>query len=317
MQTFRVFRITHCTTAAAALLTAAAIFSVQADAKVSKGSNSITEAPEAVQKLPASVDAKPEYDITTVPSPEATGMELAAKLAADGGTILRPVHWIVFGEEASAPGKWKKVADLKEPSPRLDLPAGRYVVQTVYDKARTARRITVEDNMTTVMTVTLNVGALRMLSRLGKTPNTAKSAEHLVYRLEGLGSTPRLIGTSDQPGALMRVSAGTYKIVSRYTPGNSVAEKTTRVHPGLISPVEIDHNAGVASLFAVHAAADKPVNWVITDDEGQVVTMTDERRPSLVLSSGTYTATATAGGIGKFRKFDVKPGDNLKIEVGG
>ena len=317
MQAFKEFRHTHCTTAAAALLTAAAIFSGAADAKVSKGANSITEAPAAAKTLPASVDAKPEYDITTVPSPEATGMELAAKLAADGGTILRPVHWIVFGEDASEPGKWKTVAELKEPSPRLDLPAGRYVVQTIYDKARTARRITVVEDKTTVMTVTLNVGALRMMSRLGKQPSTAKSANHLVYRLEGLGAKPRLIGTSDQPGALMRVSAGTYKIISRYTPGNSVAEATTRVHPGLISPVEIDHNAGVASLFAVHAAKEKPVSWVITDEDGQVVTMTDERRPSVVLRSGSYTATATAGGVGKFRKFDVKPGDNLKIEVGG
>ncbi len=244
-------------------------------------------------------------------------MELAAKLSADGGTILRPVKWIIHGEPANAPGTWKKVAEREEPSPRLDLPAGRYVVQTVYDRARTARRIEVVKDRTTVMTVTLNVGALRMLSRLGANAGAAQSAEHLVYRLEGIGSKPKLIGTSDTPGALMRVSAGTYKIVSRYLPGNSVAEATARVQPGMISPVEIDHNAGVASLFAVHANDAKPVNWVVTDAEGRVVTMTDKRRPSLVLRSGTYTATATAAGVGKFRKFEVKPGDNLKVEVGG
>ena len=244
-------------------------------------------------------------------------MELAAKLAADGGTILRPVHWIIYGEPADAPGTWKKVAEVEEPSPRLDLPAGRYVVQTIYDKARTARRIEVVEDKTTVMTVTLNVGALRMLSRLGTKTAPSQSAEHLVYRLEGLGSEPKLIGKSDTPGALMRVSAGTYKIISRYLPGNSVAEATTRVQPGLISPVELDHNAGIASLFAVHAVAQKPVNWVVTDANGQVVAMTDKRRPSLVLRSGTYTATATAAGVGKFAKFDVKPGDTLKIEVGG
>lgn len=244
-------------------------------------------------------------------------MELAAKLSADGGTILRPVKWIIFGEPADAPGTWNKVAEREEPSPRLDLPAGRYVVQTIYDKARTARRISVEKDKTTIMTVTLNVGALRMLSRLGTEADAKNTAEHLVYRLEGLASEPKLIGTSDTPGALMRVSAGTYKIVSRFVPGNSVAEATARVQPGMISPVEIDHNAGVASLFAIHADEQKPVNWVITDSDGQVVAMTDTRRPSLVLRSGTYTATATAGGIGKFRKFDVKPGDNLKIEVGG
>ena len=317
MQALRVFRNTYSTKAAAALLTAAALFSVSADARVPEVSNSFIKIPAATQKLPASIDVKPEFDITTVPSPKATGLELAAKLAADGGTILRPVHWIVFGEPADAPGTWKKVAEKEEPSPRIDLPAGRYVVQTIYDKARTARRIDVVKDKTTVMTVTLNVGALRMLSRLGSEADATKSAEHLVYRLEGLGSKPKLIGTSASPGALMRVSAGTYKIVSRYVPGNSVAEATARVEPGMISPVEIDHQAGVASLFAVHAVEAKPVNWVVTDAEGQVVAMTDKRRPSLVLRSGTYTATATAAGVGKFRKFDVKPGDNLKVEVGG
>ena len=317
MQALRVFRITHSTKAAAALLTAAALFSVTADARVPETNDSFIKIPSAVKKLPASIDVKPEFEITTVPSPKATGMELAAKLAADGGTILRPVKWIVFGEPADAPGTWEKVGEREEPSPRFDLKPGRYVVQTIYDKARTARRISVEKDKTTVMTVTLNVGALRMLSRLGAVGDTSKSAEHLVYRLEGLGSKPKLIGTSDTPGALMRVSAGTYKIVSRYLPGNSVAEATARVQPGMISPVEIDHNAGIASLFAVHAVEAKPVNWVVTDADGQVVAMTDERRPSLVLRSGTYTATATAAGVGKFRKFDVKPGDNLKVEVGG
>lgn len=159
MQTLKVFRITHSTKAAAALLTAAALFSVSADARVPDVSSSITKIPAATQKLPASIDVKPEYEIATVPSPKATGMELAAKLAADGGTILRPVKWIIHGEPADAPGTWKKVAEREEPSPRLDLPAGRYVVQTVYDKARTARRIEVVKDKTTVMTVTLNVGA--------------------------------------------------------------------------------------------------------------------------------------------------------------
>ncbi len=317
MQALKEFRITHSTKAAAALLTAAALFSVSADARVPDDTSSFIKIPAPIKKLPASIDIKPEFDITTVPSPKATGLELAAKLAADGGTILRPVKWIVYGEPADAPGTWNKVGEREEPSPRFDLTPGRYVVQTVYDKARTARRIDVIKDKTTVMTVTLNVGALRMHSRLGTVADTSQLAEHAVYRLEGLGSKPKLIGTSDTPGALMRVSAGTYKVISRFLPGNSVAEATARVEPGMISPVEIDHQAGVASLFAVHAVDKKPVNWVVTDQDGKVVTLTDERRPTVVLRSGTYTATATAAGVGKFRKFDIKPGDKLKIEVGG
>ena len=166
------------------------------------------------------------------------------------------------------------------------------------------------------MTVTLNVGALRLFSKLAGPARPDIAAEHTVYKLRGLSGKPELIGKSTQPGGVMRVSAGSYRVVSRFLPGNSVVRRTMKVRPGLISPVELDHNAGVARLFAVHAKKSTPFNWVVTDEDGEIVSITSEKRPSLVLKAGSYTATATSGGVGKFRTFDVSPGQELKIEVG-
>lgn len=313
MRAFRVYS-KHSTSAAAGLLTAAAILSGTAFAKVPDAGTKNTG--EIAIKLPASVDAQPEYDIRSLPTPMTSGVELSAKLSADGNTIVLPVHWIIYGEPADKPGSWQKLHDIRKSAPAIELKPGRYVIQTSYGKAKTSRRIEVLADKTTAMTVTLNVGALRLFSRLAGPARPDIAAEHTVYKLKGLSGEPTLIGKSTQPGDVMRVSAGSYRVVSRFLPGNSVVRRTMKVRPGLISPVQLDHNAGVARLFAVHADEAKPVNWVVTDDEGEIVAITSDKRPSLVLKAGSYTATATAGGIGKFRKFDVKPGEELKIEVG-
>ncbi|MEM7425736.1 MAG: hypothetical protein AAF441_06545 [Pseudomonadota bacterium] len=305
----------HSTLAAAGLLTAAAFLSTAAMAKVPDAGAKATS--EAVIKLPASVDAKPEYDIRSLASPMASGVELAAKLSADGNTIVLPVHWIIYGEPADKPGSWQKLHDVRKSAPRFDLKPGRYVVQTNYGKTRTSRRIEVLADQTTAVTVTLNVGALRLFSRLAGPARPGVTAEHTVYKLTGLSGEAQLIGKSTQPGDIMRVSAGSYRVVSRFLPGNSVVRKTMKVKPGLISPVQLDHNAGVARLLAVHADKAEPVKWVITDNDGEIVSISDDRQPSLVLRAGSYTATVTVRGVGKHRKFDVQPGEMVRIEVGG
>ena len=150
MRTFRVYS-KHSTLAAAGLLTAAAILSGSAVAKVPEAGDS--SSPGAVIKLPASVDAKPEYDIKSLASPMTSGMELAAKLSSDGNTIILPVHWIVYGEPDGKPGAWEKLHDVKVSAPHFELKPGRYVVQTNYGKAKTSRRIEVLADKTTAMTV--------------------------------------------------------------------------------------------------------------------------------------------------------------------
>ncbi len=313
MRAFRVYS-KHSTLAAAGFLTAAAILSGSAIAKVPEaGANT---SPEATITLPASVDAKPEYDIKSLASPMTSGVELAAKLSSDGNTIILPVHWIVYGEPEDKPGTWAKLHDVKVSAPFFELKPGRYVVQTNYGKAKTSRRIDVLADKTTAMTVTLNVGALRLFSRLAGPTRPEVAAEHTVYKLQGLSGEAQLIGKSTHPGEIMRVAAGSYRVVSRFLPGNSVMRKTMKVKPGLVSPVELDHNAGVARLYAVHAEDTKPVNWVVTGEDGEIVTISGDQRPYLVLKAGSYTATATVGGIGKVRRFEVLPGETVKIEVG-
>jgi hypothetical protein len=266
--------------------------------------------------LPATIDAVPEFSISYRRNPARSGIDLSATMSAESGRINRPVQWTVYGMSDTARGQWEQLEDVSMPSPRFDLQPGNYVVQVKYGHVRTARRIEVRSGMVTEMTANLNVGGLRMVSRLSATPNVSARAEHLIYRIKRPGSTPELIGKSERQGAILRLAAGTYKVISRFEPGNTVKEATTRVRPGHLSAVEIDHFAGVATLAVHQANTAQPVHWVVTDETGIIIANTEDPRPVLILRSGTYTATATIGGKGIVAQFNVVAGESMQIEVG-
>jgi len=298
------------------VLLAMALTISQASAKTYAPELASTDKSTPHVSLPAAIDAVPEFTINHHRDSARTGLNLAARMSADSGTIDRPIHWTIFKLQGDGRGQWEQREDVSLPTPRFDLEPGKYVVQVKYGHVRTARRIEIRDGMVTKMTVNLNIGGLRMISRLTATPEVSAKAEHLVYRIKRPGAAPELIGRSERQGAVLRLAAGTYKIISRFAPGNTVKEATARVRPGHLSAVEIDHFAGVATLTLHQRKNASPVRWVITDDTGTVIANTQERRPVLVLRSGLYTATATVGGIGLVKQFNLTAGETMQVELG-
>ncbi|MGI9483713.1 MAG: hypothetical protein ACR2OR_15285 [Hyphomicrobiales bacterium] len=265
-------------------------------------------------KLPAAIGAKPEFTITKRPDSTRSGIDLAATMSAESGKIERPVDWTIFSETGGS-GNWEKIEDVSLGAPKFDLKPGRYVVRLKYGNVRTSRLIDVAKDMVTEMTVNLNAGGLRMISRLFGQPLSNAQAEHLVYRIDRQGAAPELVGRTEHQGAILRLAAGKYKVVSTFGSANAVKEAVAHVRPGKLSALEFDHVAGVVTLIAPELEGNDAVHWVITDHAGSVVTITDTVQPSVILRAGSYTATATIGGVGTVRNFSLGPGEKLKVKL--
>lgn len=235
------------------------------------------------------------------------GLELSARLSEDGGLIERPIGWTI----RAATGE--PVFTGETGTADVALAPGDYRIEARYGTAALARDLTVIEGHRLIVRFVLDIGGLRILPRIGGVGLSGVAARSLIYAADG----PRrgqLIATSRQPGEIVRVSAGLYRIESRFAAGNAVAVTDVRVKPGLMSAVEIDHRAGLAHLALAGTAADA-VRWTVTGDNGMTLGAIAGPAPELVLRPGRYTALAEVGGARLSRAFTIAAGEELEILV--
>ena len=71
----------------------------------------------------------------------------------------------------------------------------------------------------------------------------------------------RIVDRAGQ-GHVMRLAAGTYRVESRFMPGNTVADGKVTVKPGILSSMEMAHQAGLAKIIVGENQADA-IAWEI------------------------------------------------------
>ncbi len=306
----RAFTALNCANTAVGLGLAAVLCSTSALAALTELNVSNPVAGLPAIKLPANIGPQPEFTITARAA-EISALKLSAQLSATTGRVTKPVHWTVYAESPDKPGSWSKYAHTKKPSPELELPPGRYVVEVHYGLVRTARRITVSQDQMTELTVNLNAGGLRVLSKLNGNARAGLEARHIIFKQ----GEDKPLGSLSQQGGVLRLPAGSYKIVSSYTHGNAESTATARVTPGHLAAIELDHLAAEVQLSLNQAEEISSLAWVVTDAHGKVVAITQNQVPVLALKPGTYHATATVNGVGIEKRFTAKAGERLHIEL--
>jgi hypothetical protein len=238
----------------------------------------------------------------------AEGLELSARLSEDGGIIERPVTWTIF----SASGEPVYANDV--PIAQVQVKPGSYLVGIKYGAVRVSQTVTVVDGTKLLASFVLDAGGIRVLSRLQGLSLPGTPSRSLVFALSG----PRkgeLIATSQEPGEILRVPAGDYRIESRFDAGNTEAVADVHVKPGLMSAVEIDHAAGLAHLAFVGAPA-AHVQWRVADTKGNALAPIDGLRADVVLKPGTYSAVAETGEKILSASFAIAAGETRDIVLG-
>lgn len=266
------------------------------------------------------VSSIPRDAATTLPHPVAhdiaietvaaglEGLELSARLNEDGGLIERPVTWTI----ASAAGEPIYAKDV--PVAQVAVRPGSYRVGIKYGAVNLSQTVTVADGTKLIASFVLDAGGIRVLPRLKDLGLPATPSRSLVFALTG-NRKGQLIATSQEPGEILRVPAGDYRIESRFDQGNTSAVADVHVKPGLMSAVEIDHAAGLARLAFV-GAPDAQVQWRLADANGTALLPITGLSADVVLKPGTYTVVAQTGEEMLSAKFVIAAGESRDIILG-
>jgi hypothetical protein len=251
-----------------------------------------------VNALPLGTDTTHELRTTPVAA-GAEGLELSARLTAEGGLIQRPVSWTLhrLGGE--------RVFDGSMPTASLALEPGDYLIEATYGSAHVAQAVNLEPRERIGLTFVLNVGGVRILPRVADFANLSLHPISAVYATSG-PDQGKLITLSDYPGEVLRLPAGSYRIESRYAAGNAEAVAEVIIKPGLLSSIEISHRAGIA-----HLAGPPDAVWSLTDEKGRSVPL--GQASEVVLVPGRYIARAKTGGGERTISFSAVAGSRINV----
>jgi hypothetical protein len=221
-------------------------------------------------------------------------IELAARLSEDGGIITLPIAWSIRrGGETI----------FRDNSPVVDrvIEPGDYVVEAAYGTVRVAQSLTVLAGQSIGLTLILNAGGMRALAMVKDSPPIPGIASSYDIYDETSG---RLVSRSQEAGEVIRLRSGKYLVESRLLPGNTLARSNVVVKPGILSSLEIKHEAGVA---AIDLAERLP--WTIRDLSTGWTASGEGRQDAVVLAPGIYEFESGSPGRQRLVSFTITAGE--------
>lgn len=209
----------------------------------------------------ASSDVPMELRIE-VTGPGREGIKLAGRLSQSGGLITKPVSWKLIRTLGDGSHGGQPVFSDARPVADIPLVPGNYRIEAQYGTVSVVKPVVLVKGQHLGLTFVFNVGGLRTLSTLGNEPLPGRArAVHRVYAINGI-SAGQLIATSDLQGALLRLGAGKYRLESEIEPGNTVTHTDVTIKPGILTTLNLDHEAGIAVVDAAHG-----VQWSVNSTD--------------------------------------------------
>lgn len=274
----------------------AALLLAPASAMAASSTAAIDRTPE-IESGSSDIASEIRIELT---QPGSEALRFNARLSEDGGLITWPVSWRVkaFGGETLL----TREADFAE----LPAEPGDYLVEASYGAVKVERKLTLLAGQRLGVTLVFNVGGLRILPKLKQIGLPAARPFTSIYKTSGIdGGT--LVAITEQPGEILRLGAGSYRIESRFQPGNASAMTEVTVKPGLLSAVEIDMSAGIAR-FDASGLEEREVYWIITDAKGDALPAVPGPTADVVLKPGRYMLRTRIDNVEKASAFTIEPG---------
>jgi hypothetical protein len=222
-------------------------------------------------------------------------IELAARLSEDAGVITRPIAWTIRrGGDTVFRDELPVVDRVIEP--------GDYVVEAAYGMVRVAQSVTVLAGQSIGLTLILNVGGMRALAVVKDVAAVRGiSSRYDVYDEE----SGRLVGRSQEAGEVIRLRSGKYLVESRLLPGNTLARSNIVVKPGILSSLEIRHEAGIAAIDLADA-----LPWTIRDLSSGWSASGTGSQDAVVLAPGIYEFESGSPGRQRLASFTITAGEH-------
>lgn len=244
---------------------------------------------------------------------------LTALLTDAGPEIDQGLVWRVFEGQRTPGGGYKLLATSTAPQPSLMFPPGRFFVNVSYGKANLTRRIDVAGAGGAEQFV-LNAGALRLaVARPDGSEVPPGTVAIDVFSEEQDQSGDRLpVLSGVKPGAMLRLNAGIYHLVTTYGDANAVTEAEVGIEAGKLTEAEVMVTGATIGFKLVlqpggEALAD--TSWSILSADGQIIKQSAGALPTHILASGRYVIQAKRGGAVFSAPIVVEAGQDKIIEV--
>jgi hypothetical protein len=288
--------------------------------------NASPSVPEAAPKpdgnnttvVPRNDVAKPPAAPTTAIDPSGPDqLQLVALLTADGQKIEQGIVWRVYAPGPEK-GKVRLLSTHEEPSPKLALKPGEYVINAAFGRAYLTRKISLKPGIATVEQFVLNAGGLRVTAKLGDADAPASTVRYNIYSDRDQQDNRRTVMMGAKPGVVMRLNAGIYQIESTYGDANATVRTDVTVEAGKLTETVLKHTAARATFKLVartggEATAD--TQWRVETASGQLVKENAGAFPTHMLAPGKYIAVAKHAGKVYKREFSLEDGSQQEIEV--
>ncbi len=244
-------------------------------------------------------------------------VHLSAQLTEDSPPIPDGVSWRVFGTAPSADGELPLLASATGGSVTLNMPRGEYLIHGAYGRAGGTKRVAVVDRPQAQAFV-LNAGGLRLSAVVGEDQNVDTDQITFEISQDDAYGARTIVLPQAEADKIIRLSAGTYHIVSRYGFVNAVVRADIEVYAGKLTDATIRHKGAEATFKLVEKEGGEALantSWTVLTEAGDTLHQSVGAFPTIILAEGTYTAVARHKDRTFARDFAILPGRNRDVEV--
>lgn len=254
--------------------------------------------------LPAVADATHGLSIQLV-QPGREGLELSARLTADGGPLQQNISWTIRGSGGET------VYSGADGTADVSLAPGDYVVDASYGATLVEKLVSIPPATRLKLSLLLDAGGLKVEPMLGNIDVPPAASRVRVFSMDGR----KLAAVPVTPGEIIRLPRGTYRVESQVSTGNVKAVADVHVAAGRVATVKIVHKAGLARLAFV-GSPNALVRWEIEDESGGAIAARSGINANVTLLPGTYTARAEVGAELLTATFNIAAGEARDILLG-
>jgi hypothetical protein len=252
-----------------------------------------------------SEDARPTSTIT-----------LSTVLEGDTAVIKSGVTWRIFTDPTDrTPSLLVFESDAAEPV--IQLPPGPYIIHVAYGLSGTTKRIVVGQSPLKE-TISLNAGGLQLTAMIGDTPVPDEAVIFNIYVAVGSDPEGRLISGNLRANTILRLPAGTYRIVSQYGDTNAIMSTDLTIESGKLTTATVKHRAAMVTLKLVRTLGGEAyagTSFSVLTPGGDTIREAVGAYPSMILAEGSYILIARNGGKVFTQEFSVKSGYDQDIEI--
>ena len=289
---------------------------VIATASLSSVSNAAFRAPSNDQIITGSLPAPSQQEEQLRYAQEGSeGLELVARLSESGSYIKRPVEWVVFARDAQMANLGQVVYRGTQSLADISLKPGQYRIEAKYGFASTSKDVTILPRTRLAVSLNLRVGGIRTLSKVfGVNATSYSKATHTIYQIQD-NKPVKLITKQASQGEVIRLSAGEYKIESRFELGNTIAVANVTIKPGILTSLNIEHQASMARLQFIKQSQAQ-AKWTVTSLKGNWTKSGTSKKPNIILAPGRYQFAASINGKNFTKTLTLERGKAATILLG-